>query len=156
MVISCMLVLNLITLYSFVVARKNLHLYEILVYWMVLSFLRQDFNAILAINLGLVKVSRTPSFYWSIFFDRLLLIPLPQVWFLSECRVAKSRTRKIMLFVGCTVPLTLLEGITEKVGIIQYTHWKLWESAIYWMCSMVAGIWLMKWFRKYLYAEVTS
>lgn len=154
MVISFIIVLNLIMLYLFFNAKKHLHLYEILVYWMVLSFLRQDFNAIVDVNLELVQVSQKLSDYWSIFFNRMILFPLPQVWFLSMYAGAPTLARKGLLFLGSAVFLTLLDRMMEPLGLIHFIHFAIWQTALFWASSMITGILLMKWFRKFLYAEV--
>ncbi|MGZ4134700.1 MAG: hypothetical protein ACXVC1_05365 [Tumebacillaceae bacterium] len=154
MVISIMLVLNLIVLYSFLVSKKHLHLFEIMVLWMTFTFLRMDYNAVLSLNLGLLTNSQKLSYIWAMYFDRQMLFPIPQVWYVSAYSGAHSLARKIVLFVIVVALLTGLSYLAVTSGMVSFTKWRIWWEAIYWVCSLFVGIGLMHWFRKFLYKEV--
>ncbi|MBL0387445.1 hypothetical protein JJB07_12355 [Tumebacillus sp. ITR2] len=154
MILSCILVFNLLVLYSFLVSKKHLHLFEILVYFFTFSFLLQDFVAIIWVNLGLVEVTEKIDLYWGVVFNRMILFPILQVWFLNLYANAESWVRKLFLFVIYDAVLVVVIGLTARLGLIKLIHWNLGGAAIYWTVSLLLGIWMRKGFLKLLYAEV--
>lgn len=50
MILLSYIVLNLIVLFLFIKKKKNLHILEILIYWMVASYLFQNLSALCYMN----------------------------------------------------------------------------------------------------------
>jgi hypothetical protein len=144
--------LNLIALSLFIkYGRKNLHILEVLVYWMVSSYLFQNFSALCYMNFKTIIIPEKLSFEFSHVVNRLVLYPLLMVTFLNFYLFLTTKVKKLLLVIFFTCLLAGLEGLSDYLGILIHVHWRIWWSFSLWLAVLLLLNVLAKLFRRVLF-----
>lgn len=151
MVLIFYALINLIGVFSFVKLKKNLHILEILVYWMASSYLFQNFSAICVMNFKTLVIPDQLSYELTDVLNRIVLFPLLMVIFLNYFQSLNSYLTKLLISFGYILLLTGLEWSSHLLGVLLHLHWKFWWSLGFWMIALWLLVWFMKLFRKLLY-----
>lgn len=150
MVLSFYAIVSLVVLMVFIVVPKNLHLFEIIVYWCTFSFCRQILLSAISLNLHLFDITTNPSLYMALFFERVLLTPLILIWFLNQYVGARSSGQKVGWFVFFLLMISIVAHVQGRSGLIHVHYWPIWYSLVYWGSFLLFGIGMMNLFRKLL------
>lgn len=153
---SCMVLLfyflvNIIAIFLFMRVKKNLHILEIMVYWMVATYLFQNFSAICYMNFKTIVIPNKLSYEFSHFLNRLFLYPVLMVAFLNLFIILKSKLKKLLLTFVSILLLTGLEWFADFLGVINHVHWRIWWSFSFWLAGLLILLVAMGFFRKILY-----
>jgi hypothetical protein len=152
MILLFYLMLNLIVLFLFIKKKKkNLHILEILVYWMVASYLFQNFSALCYMNFKTLIIPNELSFEFAHFLNRIILFPMLMVTFLHYFLTLWSQLKKVLLLITFILLFVGLEWLSDFLGVIKHVHWQLWWSFSFWLTALLVLISFMKFFRKILY-----
>jgi hypothetical protein len=151
MIFSFFIFLNIIGVFLFIKTKKNLHILEIFVYWLVASYLFQNLSAFCYMNLKTLIIPDKLSFELSHFLNRTIIYPIIMVTFLHYFLMLKRNIRKLLLFIFFISVLVGMEYIEHFSGILIHVHWKLWWSFTFWLAALLVLIGFMKIFRRILY-----
>ena len=94
MVLFFYILLNVLALVLFIKKKKMLHILEIIVYWMVSSYLYQNFSAICYMNFKTLIIPEKLSYEFSHFLNRTLLFPILMVTFLHFFLILTTQFEK--------------------------------------------------------------
>ncbi|MGG1677890.1 hypothetical protein ACIFOT_19310 [Neobacillus sp. NRS-1170] len=144
-------VLNVLALYFFIKKKKNLHILEILVYWMISSYLFQNFSALCYMNFKTIIIPDQLSYAFAHFINRIVLIPLLMVTFLHFFLTTSSNLKKLLLMIIFIILFSGLEWLADFLGVFKHVHWQLWWSFSFWFACLLVLIGFMKFFRKILF-----
>lgn len=151
MILFFYFLLNLAALFLFTKKKKKLHILEILVYWLIASYLYQNFSALCYMNFKTLIVPDKLSLEFSHFFNRIILFPIVMVFFLDYFLILKSLYKKIALIISFICLLSGLEWLANFLGVLIHVHWRIWWTFAYWLTTLFVLIVFMKFFRKILY-----
>lgn len=152
MVLIFYIILNIIALFLFVKKKKtNLHILEILVYWMVASYLFQNFSAICFMNYKTLIIPDKINYQLAHVLNRLVLFPLIMVSFLYFFLFASSFLKKFLLIVGFTLLLAGMEWAADLLRVLIHENWHIWWTFVFWLGALFILIGFMKFFRRILY-----
>lgn len=143
--------LNLIAVFIFTKMKKELHILEIIVYWMVGSYVFQNFSAICYMNFKTLLIPERLSYEFTHVLNRLVLFPLLMVAFLHFFLVVHTRLKKLLLAISFLFLFVGLEWFADFLGIIDHVQWRMWWSFSFWTAALLLLIGCMKRFRKILY-----
>lgn len=151
------LMLNLGVLIFFIIKKKNLHILEIMVYWLFGSYLFQNFSALCYMNFKTLIVPDVLILELAHFLNRMILFPLLMVIFLDFFIVMKSFLKKVLVYIGFIFLFLALEWLANFLEVLKHVHWRVWWSFSLWPLILLVLIGFMKIFRKVLYkGEVKS
>jgi hypothetical protein len=156
MVVIFYLILNAIVLYVFSVFSKLknvLHSLEKLVYWMVSSYVYQNFSAICYMNFKTLQIPNDLMLELTHFLNRIVLFPIIMVVFLHCFLLFNTFFRKTLLMLGFIFILFGLEWLADLLGIFNHINWKVWWSIAYWISALLLLIGFMKFFRWILFRK---
>lgn len=151
MVLLFYVVLNVIVVFFFTKMKKKMHILEIMVYWMVGSYVFQNFSALCYMNFKTLIISNKLSYELLHVLNRIVLIPLLMVTFLHFFLILNTRLKKISLIASFLLLFVGLEWLADILGILMHVHWRIWWSFSFWLAAMLVLIGFMKFFRKILY-----
>ncbi|MEO2077152.1 MAG: hypothetical protein ABGX20_17435 [Bacillus sp. (in: firmicutes)] len=151
MVLFFYIVLNVLALFLFIRKKKMLHVLEIIVYWMISTYLYQNFSAICYMNFKTLIVPEKLSLEFSHFINRTVLFPLLMVIFLHYFLILTTYWKKMLLFVSFVFLLTGLEYFSDLLGVLIHKNWRVWWSFAYWVATLSVLLVCMKVFRRILY-----
>jgi hypothetical protein len=151
MVFTYFIVLNIIGVILFIKMKKDLHILEIVVYWLAASYLFQNLSAFCYMNLKTLIIPEKLGYELSHFLNRTVLYPIIMVTFLQYFLILKSIMRKLLLILFFISFLTGMEYIEHYSGVLIHVHWKLWWSFAFWLAALLILIGFMKVFRRILY-----
>jgi hypothetical protein len=151
MVLIFYALINLIGIFYFVKLKKNIHILEILVYWMASSYLFQNFSALCVMNFKTLVIPDLLSYELTDVLNRIVLFPLLMVTFLNYFRSSNSYLTKLLISFSYILLLTGLEWSSHLSGVLLHVHWKIWWSLGFWMIALWLLVWFEKFFRKLLY-----
>ncbi len=154
MIFFIYLVINMFVLFLFIKLKKHLHILETFVYWMLSSYLFQNFSALCYMNFKTLIIPEQLSYEFSHFLNRILLFPAFMVLFLNYFLIQKAYKRKLLLIIFFILILGGLEWLGHKTGVLIHIHWKIWWSSTFWLLSLLILIGFMNFFRKILYRGV--
>ncbi|GAA0334962.1 hypothetical protein GCM10008967_27230 [Bacillus carboniphilus] len=143
--------INLLVLYLFVKMKKKLHILEIMVYWMVASYLFQNFSALCYMNFKTLIIKDILSIEFTHFINRIILYPVVLVMFLIFYRRADSLLHKFSIFISFLLILVGLEWSADYLGVITHVNWRIWWSFSFWFFSLLFLVVVMKLFRRVLF-----
>jgi hypothetical protein len=145
------LVINISVLLLFIKLKKHLHILETLVYWMLSSYLFQNFSALCYMNFKTLIIPEQLSYEFAHFLNRILLFPAFMVLFLNYFLIQKTYKRKLLIIIFFILILGGLEWLGHTTGVLIHVHWKIWWSFTFWLLSLLILVGFMKFFRKILY-----
>ncbi|MDR6125325.1 hypothetical protein QFZ87_004922 [Bacillus sp. SLBN-46] len=151
MVLFFYIVLNVIALFLFIKKKKMLHILEIIVYWMISTYLYQNFSAICFMNFKTLIVPEKLSLEFSHFLNRTILFPIIMVIFLHFFLILTTNWRKFLLFSSFVFFLTGLEYLSDLLGVLIHENWRVWWSFAYWVATLSVLLVSMRVFRRILY-----
>jgi hypothetical protein len=151
MILFFYVVVNVIAIYLFIRHKKQLHILEILVYWMVASYLFQNFSALCYMNFKTIVIPDKISYELTHFLNRIVLYPLLMVTFLNLFLILNTLLKKLLLIIFFILLLAGLEWLADFFRVINHVHWRIWWSFSFWLAGLVVLIGFMKFFRKILY-----
>ena len=151
MILFSYIVLNIIVIVLFIKKRTKLHLLEILVYWMIGSYLFQNLSALCYMNFKTLVIPDKLSYEFSHFLNRTILYPALMVMFIHFFLILRTYTKKILLLLCFVSILVGVEWVEHFSHILIHEHWKLWWSFAFWTVALLVLIGFMKFFRKILY-----
>jgi hypothetical protein len=151
MILLFYIVLNLIAVVLFIRIKKKLHVLEIIVYWLVASYLFQNFSALCYMNFKTIIIPDKLSYELSHFINRIILYPLLMVSFLHFFLISNTKIKKIILLLSFILLLTGLEWLEDFFGVLNHIEWQLWWSFSIWLLAMLILLGCLKAFRKVLY-----
>lgn len=151
MVLFFYIVLNVLALFLFIKKKKMLHILEIIVYWMISTYLYQNFSAICYMNFKTLIVPEKLSLEFSHFINRTVLFPLLMVIFLHYFLILTTYWKKMLLFASFVFLLTGLEYLSDLLGVLIHKNWRVWWSFAYWVATLSVLLVCMKVFRRILY-----
>ncbi|URT71377.1 hypothetical protein [Cytobacillus firmus] len=151
MIFLIYLVINVCVLFLFIKLKKHLHILEVLVYWMVSSYLFQNFSALCYMNFKTLVIPEQLSYEFAHFLNRILLFPALMVLSLNYFLTLKTYKSRILLMTFFILILSGLEWLGHTTGVLIHVHWKIWWSFTFWLVSILALMGFMKFFRKILY-----
>lgn len=151
MVFFFYLILNLITIILFSRIKKKLHSLEIILYWLLSSYLYQNFSAICYMNFKTIIIPNNFSLEMSHFINRIILFPILMVLFLHFFQSVKSSFRKVLVFVGFILFFVGLEWLSDLLRVLIHVQWKLWWSFLFWIVVLIILIGFKKFFRSILF-----
>lgn len=152
MAFSIFLSITVIAMISFIVTKKNLHLFEIMFIWMIAIIIDHNFMTVVAANLGMYEFAHNPSRYWALSLVRIILFPLLIVWYFDKT-AARKHTKWICLPFGIGL-LIGLEYLCDVLNVFNHTHWKLWWSLIEWFIVFLVLNYAWLWYRNTLRREM--
>ncbi|MEH7438763.1 hypothetical protein V7182_14930 [Neobacillus drentensis] len=151
MVLFFYIVLNVLALFLFIKKKKMLHILEIIVYWMISTYLYQNFSAICFMNFKTLIVPEKLSLEFSHFLNRTILFPIIMVIFLHFFLILTTNWKKFLLFGSFVFFLTGLEYLSDLLGVLIHKHWRVWWSFAYWVATLSVLLVCMRFFRRILY-----
>ncbi|KRF12251.1 hypothetical protein ASG93_15720 [Paenibacillus sp. Soil787] len=135
--------LFLLLFISYVYVKKNMNLFEVLVYWFWVSLFGEDFSEIVVTNLKLIVPYRTYQIFWDTMFYYLLLFPMSMIWFLHFYLKMSRKRKRLILTIVYTLILASMPAIMELAGYVYIVHWKFWWSFVVWLTFIVSTVGLM-------------
>ena len=144
-------VLNVIAIFLFIKKKKKLHILEIIVYWMVSSYLYQNFSALCYMNFKTIIIPDKLSYELSHFLNRIILFPILLVTFLHFFLVLSTHLKKLLLMICFIFLLSGLEWLSDFLGVLIHVHWKVWWSFSFWLIGLLVLVGFMKFFRRILF-----
>jgi hypothetical protein len=151
MVLFFYIVLNVLAIFLFIKKKKMLHILEIIVYWMISTYLYQNFSAICFMNFKTLIVPEKLSLEFSHFLNRTILFPIIMVIFLHFYLILTTNWKKFLLFGSFVFFLTGLEYLSDLLGVLIHKHWRVWWSFAYWVATLSVLLVCMRVFRRILY-----
>jgi hypothetical protein len=151
MILFLYVVLNVVCLFFFIIKKKKLHILEIIMYWMVGSYLFQNYSALCYMNFKTIMIPDKLSFELTHFLNRMVLYPMFMVAFLNFFLIISTYLKKFLLIISFIFLFVGLEWLEDFLGIFNHVHWQIWWSFTFWLTGLVVLIGFMKFFRKYLY-----
>lgn len=144
--------LNVIALFLFFkYGRKNLHILEVMVYWMVSTYLFQNFSALCYMNFKTIIIPEKLSIEFSHVLNRIVLYPIVMVTFLNFYLFSVTFVKKFLLILFFVLLLAGLEGMSDYLGVIIHVHWRIWWSFCLWISGLLFLIGMAKLFRRVLF-----
>ncbi|MDQ0198735.1 hypothetical protein J2S10_001893 [Neobacillus ginsengisoli] len=144
--------LNIIALFLFIKYKKRgFHILEIFVYWMVGSYLFQNFSAICYMNYKTLIIPDKFSIELAHFLNRIVLFPLLMVTFLHFFLIISTLSKKLLLIIGFILLLVGMEWLANLLGVLIHVHWVIWWSFAFWLVALLFLIVFMRFFRKFLF-----
>jgi hypothetical protein len=157
MVFSGYLMLNGICLLSFFkYSKKNLHVLEILTYWMVSSLLVQNYSALNSMNFKTFIIPDVITLEIAHFLNRTLLIPCMFLWFINSYIVITTFEKKLIFIIGFVFILVGMEWFQDWSGVFKHNHWRLWWSYTAWLISVLILIGFTKFFHRKWFERMYS
>lgn len=150
MILVFFIVLNIIVLSLFIMKKKRLHILEILVYWLIATYLYQNFSALCYMNFKTLIIPEKLTFELSHFVNRIILFPLLMVTFLHYYLVFNTTFKRILLTGSFIILLSGLEWLSDYVGVLIHVNWQIWWSPSFWLAALMVLIGVMTLFRKML------
>ncbi|KRE32370.1 hypothetical protein ASG85_16945 [Paenibacillus sp. Soil724D2] len=135
--------LFLLLFISYVYVKKNMNLFEVLVYWFWVSLFGEDFSEIVVTNLHLIVPYRTYQIFWDTMFYYLLLFPMSMIWFLHFYLKLHQKGLRTILTIIYTLILASMPIVMELAGYVYIVHWKFWWSFVVWLTFIVSTMGLM-------------
>jgi hypothetical protein len=152
MAFSIFFAITVILLISFVVTRKNLHVFEILFLWMVIIIIHHNFFTVAAVNLHLFDFGGHLERYWSLVFIRVFLIPLLMIWCFDRTLAEKAHKKWGWLALGI-LALTGLEYLSDVLLVFRRMAWNYWWSLMEWIVIFLLVEYSWIWYRGLLRKE---
>lgn len=151
MVLLFYIALNILVIFLFFKVKKNLDILEIIVYWMVASYVFQNFSALCYMNLKTLIVPEQLSYELAHFLNRIVLFPVVMVAFLNFFQALYQNYKRLLLLLCFIFILAGLELLAHYSGVLIHVNWRVWWSFSYWLSALLILIGFMKLFRKFLY-----
>jgi hypothetical protein len=151
MILLSYFVLNLLVVLLFIKIKKNLHILEILIYWMVASYLFQNLSALCYMNFKTLFIPEKLELELAHFLNRTILFPIVMVTFLHFYLTFWSRLKRGLLLLTFMFLLVGLEWLADLLGVITHVNWQIWWSFSFWMTTLLVLVSFMNFFRKILY-----
>jgi hypothetical protein len=151
MIFFYFILLNIMGVFLFIKTKKNLHIIEIFVYWLVASYLFQNLSALCYMNLKSLIIPDKLSFELSHLLNRTVIYPIIMVTFLNYFLLLKRVIGKLLVFIFYVSLLVGMEYIEHFSGVLIHVQWKLWWSFTFWLAALLVLIGFMKIFRRILY-----
>ncbi|WML48700.1 hypothetical protein RCG23_00680 [Neobacillus sp. PS3-34] len=153
MILFFYIMLNVIGIFLFQKIKKQLHILEIIVYWLVASYFFQNFSALCYMNFKTIQIPEKLSYEFSHFLNRILLYPMIMVSFLNFILILNTLLKKLLLIIIYVCALTGLEWLSDSLGVINHVHWQMWWSFSLWFVFLLVLIVIMKFFRIVLFKK---
>jgi hypothetical protein len=151
MVLLFYFIINSIVFILFIKSKKGLHILEVIVYWLVSSYLFQNFSALCYMNFKTLLIPNQLNLELAHFLNRIILIPIIMVLFLQFLLKMNTMEKKLVLLLTFIVILTGLEWLSDWLGVLNHVNWKLWWSFSYWLAALLTLVGFMKFFRRLLF-----
>lgn len=151
MVFLIYLFMNSIVFLIFIKKKKSLHILEIMTYWMLASYIAQNFSALCYMNFKTLYIPEKLPYEFSHFMSRTVLYPLIHVIFLDYYLKTNTWLKKIILMFVFVTILTSIEWFNHFLGVLIHVNWQFWWSPAIWLAGMIFLIGCMKIFRIILY-----
>ena len=151
MVLFFYIILNMLALFLFIRKKKMLHILEIIIYWLISSYLYQNFSALCYMNFKTLVIPDKLSYEFSHVLNRIILFPVLMVTFLHFFLIFTTNLKKLLLMISFMTILTAMEFLADYLGVLIHVHWKIWWSFSYWLGTLCVLIVFMKIFRRILY-----
>jgi hypothetical protein len=151
MILLSYFVLNLLVVLLFIKKKKNLHILEILIYWMVASYLFQNLSALCYMNFKTLLIPEKLELELAHFLNRTILFPILMVTFLHYYLTFWSRLKRGLLLLTFMFLLVGLEWLADLLGVISHVNWRIWWSFSFWMTTLLVLVSFLNFFRKILY-----
>jgi hypothetical protein len=144
--------LNVLVLFLFIrYGRKNLHILEVLVYWMVGSYLFQNYTALCYMNFKTIIIPENLGLEFSHVINRIVLVPVLLVTFLNFYLYLSTNYKKLLLMLFFIFILSGLEGLAHYFHVLIHVHWKIWWSFTVWTAIHLFLVGFSKVFRRILF-----
>lgn len=151
MVLFFYVLVNVIAVCLFIKKKKQLHILEIIIYWMVGSYLFQNFSALCYMNFKTILIPDNLPYELTHFLNRIVLYPMVMVTFLHFLLILNTHLNKLLLITNFVLLLVGLEWLADFSGVLVHVHWQIWWSFAFWLAALLVLIGFMKFFRKILY-----
>ncbi|WP_442598436.1 hypothetical protein [Neobacillus sp. D3-1R] len=151
MILFFYIILNVMVIILFSKMKKYLHSLEILVYWLISSYVFQNFSAFCYMNFKTIDIPEVFSLEFAHFINRIILYPALMVAFLQYFLMLSSRFKKLLFIISSVLLLTGLEWLSDFLGVIKHIHWHFWWSPVFWLAGLLFLISFMTIFRKLLF-----
>jgi hypothetical protein len=151
MILLFYIVFNIFFLFFFIKKKKDLHILEILLYWLAASYLFQNYSALCYMNFKTLIIPDKLSYELSHFINRIILYPLVMVSFLQLHQITSTKIKKIFLLLSYVLLLTCLEWIEDFFGILNHVNWQIWWSFSFWVSALCVLLGFKYAFRKILF-----
>jgi hypothetical protein len=138
---------------SFVVTKKNLHLFEIFFMWMIINLIHHNFLNVVAVNLRMFDFAGNIANYWTLVFVRVFLIPLLMIWYFDKTLSVNPYKKWAWLLVGILI-LAGVEYLADVLNVFRHTRWKFWWSFIEWFVTFLLVNYSWIWYRNLLKKEM--
>jgi hypothetical protein len=139
---------------SYVVSKKNLHLFEIIFIWTVVNIIHHNFMTIFALNMGLFNFGQDLVHYWTMALNRVFLIPLLIVWYLDRS-LEEGRPHKKWAWLPAGISILVgIEYLANALHVYTFNQWKLYWSFAEWLIIFLIVNYSWIWFRKLLWKEM--
>lgn len=145
------IVFNIFFLFFFIKKKKDLHILEILLYWLAASYLFQNYSALCYMNFKNLIIPDKLSYELSHFINRIILYPLVMVSFLQFHQILSTKIKKFLLLLSYVLFLTGLEWLEDFFGILKHVNWQIWWSFSFWVSALCVLLWFKYAFRKILF-----
>jgi hypothetical protein len=156
MILLFYVLLNAVAVYLFLKKKQKLHILETLVYWMVGSYLFQNFSALCYMNFKTLMIPDKLSYEYAHFLNRTVLFPLLMVTFLHFFLQLRTHMKKFLLIISFLFLFVGLEWLSDFSGVLIHVNWRMWWSYSYWLTVLLMLIAVMKLFRKILYKGASN
>ncbi|WP_456273389.1 hypothetical protein [Bacillus sp. AK031] len=151
MVLFSYLILNILVIFLYSKTKKNLHILEVIVYWLFSSYLFQNLSALCYMNLKTFLIPEKLGHELAHFVNRTVLYPALMVTFLHFFLPVRNLKKKLLI-MGCfTGILCGMEWIEHLSGVVVHVDWQPWWSIAYWISALLLLVLAMRTFRKVLY-----
>ncbi|RSD28721.1 hypothetical protein [Mesobacillus subterraneus] len=151
MVLLFYLILNGIILLFFIKKKKNLHILEIIAYWMVGSYIGENFSALCYMNFKTLHIPEILTHELSHFLSRNTIYPLVMVLFVDYYLTSSTWFKKSILTVVFVAILTSIEWVNHFLGVLIHVNWQFWWSPAIWFGGLASLLGFMKIFRILLF-----
>lgn len=151
MILFFYVVLNMIAVFLFIKKKKTLHILEIIVHWMVASYVFQNFSALCYMNFKTLIIPDRLSYELTHVLNRIVLYPVLMVTFLHYLLIFRTYLKKLLLMISFMFLFVGLEWLEDFLGVLIHAHWRIWWSFSFWSAALLVLIGFMKLFREFLF-----
>jgi hypothetical protein len=151
MILFSYLILNIFVIFLYSKINKNMHILEVIVYWLFSSYLFQNLSALCYMNFKTFLIPEKLGHELAHFLNRTILYPALMVTFLHFYLTARSPKKKLLI-MGCFIGiLGGMEWLEHLSGVVVHVNWQPWWSIAFWFAALLLLVLAMKIFRNALY-----
>lgn len=153
MFLSIVLDLTFLITIIYAYLKKNLHVYESWLMFIVISFFHSTKVQIMYLNSQKLIVPKKTDLVIVFWMLIIILVPIITVWYLELLYWFHSFIMKALLTLICISILLGMEKIAILFKVLNYANGMVSTSFLYWILLVVGSIFIQRLFRKFILKE---